>query len=197
MLALAGFGLGWFLSGRQVDSLGEGPGSARVATTTVPRPSTGPPRADMPRADVPGEDFPDLTRYPGSRRVEYERRASAGLVLVDTEYVAPAKLDDVRGFYRDVFRSEGWAVAGLDASEGEWDFFVTKGEREAVIEIESRGELVEIETEVSEPRKDGEAPGESSSSRASERSASATAPAGPGDFGDDYDDDYDDGLEDD
>jgi hypothetical protein len=192
ILALVGFGLGWFLSGWQVASLREEPGSPRVVTTTVTRPST-----DLPESDVRGKDFSDLPRYPDSRRVEYQRRASAGLVLVDTEHVAPAKLDDVREFYRDIFRTEKWSVAGLDVSEDEWDFFVNKGEREAVIESESRGELVEIEIEVSEPRKGGEASGKTPSSRESERPETTAAPSGPGDFGDDYDDDYDDDLEDD
>jgi hypothetical protein len=66
-----------------------------------------------------------------------------------------------------------------------------------VIEIESRGELVEIEIEVSEPRKDGEALGKTPSSQRSERPEPTAEPSGPGDFGDDYDDDYDDDLEDD
>lgn len=192
LLALAGFGLGWFLSGRQIANLQEGPGSPPAMTTTPAKPD-----AALPKAGVPGEEFSDLPRYPGSVRVEYQRRASdAGLVLVDTEYVTPAKLDDVREFYRNVFRSEKWTVAGLDASEDEWDFFVTKGEREAVIEIESRGELVEIEIEVSEPLKDGEAPGTTSSSQESRQPEPSASPSGPGDFGDDYDDDYDDDLDD-
>jgi hypothetical protein len=192
ILALVGFGLGWFLSGRQIASLKAGSGSPPVVTTTDTRPST-----TLPETEVPGKDFSDLPRYPGSVRVEYQRQASAGLALVDTEYIVPAKLDDVRGFYRDVFRSEEWAVAGSDISEDEWDFFVTKEEREAVIEIESRGELDEIEIEVSEPRKDGEALGKTPSSQRSERPEPTAEPSGPGDFGDDYDDDYDDDLEDD
>lgn len=192
ILTLAGFSLGWFLSGRQVASLSQGPGSPPVVTTTGTRPTT-----SLPEADVPGEDIPDLPRYPGSLRVEYQQRASAGLVLVDTEYVASAKLDDVREFYRNVFRSGKWSMAGLDVSEDEWDFFVTKGEREAVTEIELQGEFVEIEIEVSEPPKDGQAPGKTPSSQESERPDPTTAPSGPGDFGDDYDDDYDDDLEDD
>lgn len=193
ILALAGFGLGWFLSGRQIANLKEDPGSPPDVTTTNAKPD-----AALPKAGVPGEEFSDLPRYPGSVRVEHERRASdAGLVLVDTEYVTSAKLDDVREFYRNVFRSEKWTVAGLDVSEGEWDFFVTKGEKEAVIEIESRGELVEIEIEVSEPLKDGEVPGKLPSSQEPRQPEPSASPSGPGDFGDDYDDDFDDELEDD
>lgn len=193
ILALVGFGLGWFLSGRQVANLSEEPDSPRIVTTTVIRPST-----DLPESDARGKDFPDLPRYPDSRRVEYQEHESAGLVLVDTEYITSARLGDVRAFYRDAFRSEKWSVAGLDVSEDEWDFFVTKGQREAVIEIESRGsEPVEIEIEVSEPQKGGEASGKPPSSRESEQPETTAAPSGPGDFGDDYDDDYDDDLEDD
>jgi hypothetical protein len=150
MLALMGFGFGWFLSGQQIANLEEGPGSPSDLSNTTTKPD-----ASLPKADVPGEDFSDLPRYPGSVRTKYERRVSkVGLVLVDTEYVAAAELGDVRQFYRGVFRSEGWTVASLDVSEGEWDFLITKGDREAVIEIEIRRGLVETEIEVSEPQKD-------------------------------------------
>jgi hypothetical protein len=148
ILALVGFGFGWFLSGRQIANLKEGPGSQSAISNTTAKPD-----ATLPKADVPGEDFSDLPRYPGSVRTKYERRVStAGLILVDTEYVASAELADVREFYRGVFRNEGWTEAGLDVSEGEWDFLVTKGVREAVIEIEIREGLVETEIEVSEPQ---------------------------------------------
>lgn len=148
ILALVGFGFGWFLSGQQIANLREGPGSPSTTSNTTAKPD-----ATLPKADVPGEDFSDLPRYPGSVRTKYERRVStAGLILVDTEYVASAGLADVREFYRGVFRTEGWTEAGLDVSEGEWDFLATKGDREAVIEIEMRRGLVETEVEVSEPK---------------------------------------------
>jgi hypothetical protein len=148
ILALVGFGFGWFLSGRQIANLKEGPGSPSAISNTTAKSD-----ASLPKADVPGEDFSDLPRYPGSVRTKYERRVSkAGIILFDTEYVASAKLADVREFYRGVFQSEGWTVAGLDVTEGEWDFLVTKGVREALIEIEIRRGLVETEIEVSEPK---------------------------------------------
>ena len=185
ILALVGFGFGWFLSGRQIATLKEGPGSpSAVSTTTAESDVT------LPRADVPGEDFSDLPRYPGSVRVEYQRRVSkAGLVLIDADYVASARLDDVRKFYRGAFRSEGWTVAGFDVSEGEWDFFLTKGDREALIDIESRGargELVETEIEVSEPQKEGAIQRDSASPQRSGQSTPAPSPPGDSDvFGDD------------
>src|SRR5215217_1916145 len=130
MLALVGFGFGWFFSGQQIANLKEGPGSPSAISHTTAKPD-----ATLPRADVPGEDFSDLPRYPGSVRIEYQQRVSkAGLVVIDADYVASARLDDVRKFYRGAFRSEGWTVAGFDVSEGEWDFFLTKGDREALID---------------------------------------------------------------
>jgi hypothetical protein len=177
MLALVGFGFGWFLSGWQIANLEEGPSSPSDLSNTTPKPD-----ASLPKADVPGEDFSDLPRYPGSVRTKYERRVSkAGLILFDTEYVASAELAEVREFYRGVFRTEGWTVASLDVSEGEWDFLVTKGVREAVIEIEIRRGLVETEIEVSEPQKERTIQRESASPQRPEQAAPAPSTAPPSD----------------
>lgn len=181
ILALVGFGFGWFLSGRQIANLREGPGSPSTTSNTPAKPD-----ATLPKADVPGEDFSDLPRYPGSVRTKYERRVStAGLMLVDTEYVTSARLSDVREFYRRVFRTEGWTEAGLDVTEGEWDFLVTKADREAVIEIEIRRGLVETEIEVSEPRKEKEARKDSVSTKRPKQAAPdpSTSPSSDGDDG--------------
>jgi hypothetical protein len=181
MLALVGFGLGWFLSGQQIANLEEGPSSPSAISNTTTKPD-----ASLPKADVPGEDFSDLPRYPGSVRTKYERHVSkVGLVLVDTEYVASARLSDVREFYRGVFRSEGWTVASLDVSEGEWDFLVTKGAREAVIEIEIREGLVETEIEVSEPQKEKPIQRDSASPQRPEQPTPAPSTTPPSDGDDD------------
>jgi hypothetical protein len=182
ILALVGFGFGWFLSGQQIANLKEGPDSPSAIPNTTAKPD-----ATLPKADVPGEDFSDLPRYPGSVRTKYERRVSnAGIILFDTEYVASAELADVREFYRGVFRSEGWTVAGIDVTEGEWDFLVTKGVREALIEIEIREGLVETEIEVSEPQKEKEARKDSASPQRPKQAAPApsTPPPSGGDEGD-------------
>jgi hypothetical protein len=177
ILALVGFGFGWFLSGRQIANLKEGPGSPSAISTTTAKSD-----ASLPKADVPGEDFSDLPRYPGSVRTKYERRVSkAGFILFDTEYVASAELAVVREFYRGVFRSEGWTVASLDVSEGEWDFLLTKGVREAVIEIEIRRGLVETEIEVSEPQKETEVQKDSASPQRQPTPAPSTTPPSDGD----------------
>jgi hypothetical protein len=192
-LALVGFGLGWFLSGQQIANLREDPGSRSAISTTTEKSD-----ATLPKADVPGEDFSDLPRYPDSVRVEYHRGVSkAGLVLVDTDYFTSAKLDHVREFYRGVFRSEKWMVAGFNISEGEWDYLVTKGDREAVIEIEQLGELVEIEIDVSDPQQRTEDQKKPASLQRPEQAAPApsTTPASDGDY--DFGDDYNDGFDDD
>jgi hypothetical protein len=181
MLALVGFGFGWFLSGQQIANLEEGPSSPSAISNTTTKPD-----ASLPKADAPGEDFSDLRRYPGSVRVKYQRRVSkVGLVLIDTEYVASARLGDVRQFYRGVFRSEGWTVASLDVSKGEWDFLVTKGDREAVIEIEIRKGLVETEIEVSEPQKEKAIQRDSASPQRPEQPTPAPSTTPPSDGDDD------------
>ena len=181
MLALVGFGFGWFLSGQQIANLEEGQSSPSAISNTTAKPD-----ASLPKADVPGEDFSDLPRYPGSVRTKYERRVSkAGLILFDTEYVASAELAEVREFYRGVFRSEGWTVASLDVSEGEWDFLVTKGDREAVIEIEMRRGLVETEIDVSEPPKEKAIQRDSSSPQRPDQPTPAPSTTPPSDGDDD------------
>jgi hypothetical protein len=182
-LALVGFGLGWFLSGQQIANLKEDPGSPSAISNTTAKPDVA-----LPKADVPGKDFADLPRYPGSVRVEYQRHESGDeLVLVETEHLSSAELDKVRAYYRSVFRSEKWTVAGFDVSDGEWVFFVVKGKREAIVEIGPRGGLLEIEMQMTEPQKDGEASDtESSSSQRSERTSPALLSTSPSD--DHYDD---------
>jgi len=107
----------------------------------------------IPAMDVPGEDIADLPRYPGAVRVEYRQSTAEQLLLTEVEYVVAAPLDTVRDFYRDLFYVQGWSVADLGFYQGEWTFFVIMDEREAHIEVEARGELVEVELELSEPQR--------------------------------------------
>lgn len=111
------------------------------------------PTADMsvPALDMPGKDVPGLPRFPGSTRVEYRQVSSGDLLETEVEYVMTGDLEPVHDFYRDVFDNEGWVVADLGIYQGEWTFFVINGEREALVEIEARGPLVEVEIEVTEP----------------------------------------------
>jgi hypothetical protein len=60
----------------------------------------------------------------------------------------------VREFYREVFRAEGWVEADIGVMSGEVFFFVTKGEREVVVEIEERPDFTEIEIEETKPLAD-------------------------------------------
>lgn len=106
----------------------------------------------IPAMDVPGEDIVDLPRYPGAVRVEYRQSTAEQLLLTEVEYVVAAPLDTVRDFYREIFYAQGWSVADLGFYQGEWTFFVIMDEREAHVEVEARGELVEVELELSEPQ---------------------------------------------
>lgn len=138
-LVLAGFFAGWLLSPRQlVDASPE----STVPQATVPT---------APREDAPGADVPDMPRYPGSIRAEYERERLEGFVATDIEYVTTDDPAAVREFYREVFRTEGWDEADIGAVLGEFYYFVTKGEREVVVEIEKRPEFTEIEIEETKP----------------------------------------------
>jgi len=137
-----------------------------------------------PSEDVPGEDVPGLPRYPGSVRDEYEREEADDLVVTNVGYVAAvSSLDTVREFYRDTFREEDWSVANAEFSEGRWSFLVTHNEREALVEFGaragSRGGLIEIRIELSEPPPEEETTSgsESASSTSTTTPTPASAPA--------------------
>ncbi|MBA2362116.1 MAG: hypothetical protein H0V86_01135 [Chloroflexia bacterium] len=141
-VGLGGLTLGRLLADPDVSTVGN---SGR---TSVPLPTT---ISFTSRSDVPGSDIETIPRYPGSVRVEYRRSVDQRLLKTEVEYVVTADLEPVHDFYREIFRVHRWLVADLGFSQGEWTFFLVEAEREAVIEIESRGELVEVEIELSEP----------------------------------------------
>ncbi len=155
ILTLAGFAAGWTWTGwRPAGSTDE---VASSSAPTSPEKTTSQIREksafSLPREDVPGRDVPDLPRYPGSVRVEYERKEQGLLVLTGVGYLSHAKLDLVRGFYRGVFRSENWTVANAEFSEDEWIFLVIDGGREAVIELgPRRSGITRVDIELIEPR---------------------------------------------
>jgi hypothetical protein len=115
--------------------------------------------SSLPSEDVLGEDILGLPRYPDSVRTAYEREETGNLVETRVGYGATAPgLDAVREFYRDTFREEDWSVENAEFSEGTWTFLVTQDEREALVEFEtraeSRGGLVDIRVDLSEPPPD-------------------------------------------
>lgn len=124
----------------------------------APVPDTPPASAAVPTADltvpvmdVPGEDIAGLPPYPDMRRVEYRQVIMGDLLETEVEYVMEGDLEPVHDYFRGVFDAEGWDVADLHIFQGEWTFFVIKDEREALVELESRGPLVEVEIELTEP----------------------------------------------
>ena len=151
-LVLVAIGASWVLTRQQSES-----GSAihpedkttisELTTASDPKPA-----ASLPAEDVPGKDIPDIPRYPGSVRVEYERIEQDLLVFTRVKYLSHARVDVIRGFYRGFFRSKNWTVANAEFSEGEWTFLIVHGEREAQVRFEphSRG-ITRVDIELSEP----------------------------------------------
>ncbi len=138
-LVLASFYAGWLLAPRQ---LGDASPESTAPLATVPT---------APQEDVPGADVPGMPRYPDSIRAEYEREQLEDLVATDVEYVTTDDPAAVQDFYREVFRTGGWAEADVGVVSGEFFYFVTKDEREVVVEIEERPEFTEIEIEETKP----------------------------------------------
>jgi hypothetical protein len=153
-LLLLGFATGWAVVGCQVAGAGmSDPSPTPIRATTQ--------SWSVPRRDVPGTDISSLPRYANSTRVEYRRAVEGEFIVTEVEYVTQDGLEAVHSFYRDVFRAKHWSVADLGFSQGEWTFFLISGTREAVIEIEARGPVVEVEIELSEPHSKGDDDGAS------------------------------------
>jgi hypothetical protein len=151
-LVLTGFLAGWALNHQRSERFTEvdSPNKTPLPEQTAPR--TPEPVARIPSEDVPGAEISDLPRYPRSVRVEYERGQREGLKVVRARYLTRDGLDAVRGFYRGVFRAEGWKVANVEFSEDRWTFLVVHGEREANIMIEPHGRgVTRVDIELSEP----------------------------------------------
>ena len=169
-------------------------GGAALGVLVVDRLPEATPEADVvvPTAsarltsDVEGDEIAQLPRYPGSVRTASVREQQGSMVVTSAEYVASAKLDDVRAFYRRIFRERDWDLVELDFATGEWIFLVERGARAALVEIESDGLRTVIDIETEKPI----------------RAQNAVDPPPPpppppppddGDDGDDGDDDGDDG----
>jgi hypothetical protein len=107
--------------------------------------------ASIPAEDARGEALPGLPRPPGSVRTGYSTEEADGLALVRAAYLAMEGPDAVRGFYRGVFREEGWQVANVEYSGDVWYFLVLRGGLEAGVEVAPRDGGSEVEIELSAP----------------------------------------------
>jgi hypothetical protein len=151
-LALVAIGASWVLTRQQPESVSAVHPEAKTATSERTTPSTTKPTMSLPAEDVPGKDVPALPRYPGSVRIEYERKEQDLLLFAWVMYLSRARVDVIRGFYRGVFRAQGWEVANAEFSEGEWTFLVVHGEREVEVRMEPyRRGVTRIVMELSEP----------------------------------------------
>jgi hypothetical protein len=115
--------------------------------------SASPAATDEPvAADVRGSDLADLPRFPGSVRTDYVRQRQGSAQVTAIVYAsADAELDDVRAFYRRIFRERAWELIELDFSSGEWIFLVERKGRVALVEIEDHGRRVIVEIELERP----------------------------------------------
>jgi hypothetical protein len=151
-LVLVAIGASWVLTRQQSESVSVAPQEDKTVIAEPTTRAATKPAPSLPAEDVPGKDIPDLPRYPGSVRVEYERKEQDLLIFTRVRYLSHARVDVIRGFYRGVFRAEGWKVANVEFSEGEWTFLVVHGGREANVKIEPHGRNVtRMDIVLSEP----------------------------------------------
>lgn len=190
--AIVGLLLGGFAVGRAANEM--------IQAETVPNPSPSPMDVTggeilLPTIDAEGDDFATLPRYPGSVRTQYVAERRGPFRTVDQEYLVAAPLDEVRAFYRAAFHNHGWVVADLGFEFGEWVYVLVDGQREAVVELEARGSVTEIELELSEPVEGVPDPSPTPVAPTPVQPAPPPAPPAPppggGDDDDDDDDDFD------
>jgi hypothetical protein len=181
ILVVAGFLAGWLLNSQRPERFTEvdSPGRTTPSEQTSPRPQE--PATRIPSEDVPGGEISNLPRYPGSVRVEYERAQQDGLKIIRVKYLTRDELDAVRGFYRGVFRGEGWKVANVEFTKDQWTFLVLHGERETNIKIEPYGRgATRVDLAFSEPLPEKEpAPKERSQKREDDPAPQELAPPQP------------------
>jgi hypothetical protein len=178
-LVLATIGVSWMLTREQPQSVRAIQLEDEAAEPKRTTPSNTKPKTSLPAEDVPGRDVPELPRYPNSVRVEYERKEQDLLVFTRVKYLSHARVEVIRGFYRGVFRAEGWKVANVEFSEGEWNFLVVHGEREATIEVEPYGrDAARIDIVLSEPLPKKE-PAQNAKSQKREAKPAPQEPAPP------------------
>jgi hypothetical protein len=159
----------------------------RLPPSVSDTPSRSPaPSEQPPAADVRGRDLADLPRFPGSVRTDYLRERQGSTEVTAIVYAAAdAELDDVRGFYRRIFREHAWELIELDFSGGEWTFLVEREGRLALVEIEDHRRRIIVEIELERPIA-AHTPSSPSTPRPQ---APAPAPPPPGDDDDGTDDD--------
>ena len=179
-LIIIAIGTSWVLTRQQSQSVSATHQENTKALSEQTTVSNTKPTTSLPAEDVPGRDMPGLPRYPGSVRVEYERKEQDRLVFTAVRYLAQARLDVIRGFYRGVFRSKNWSVANAEFSGGEWTFLVVEGELEAEVRIEphSRG-VSRIVIESSEPLPEKEPAPKKTPQKRDARPATQEQPASP------------------
>lgn len=155
-LVLLGFCLGWASHGARLAGETAANREAGYEDLAVSPEVSSP--AELPRTDVPGQDLALFPRHPNSVRTKHERVLDDGLVVTEIKYMTSAPTDEVREFYRGALQPGTWTVADVEFSKGDWSFFLLSGDREAVVEIEPQNGaeegLVEIEFELSEPRRE-------------------------------------------
>ncbi len=138
--------LGGFAAGRVVTTMQLAEPSPRAEGSPT---GTGDPA--LPVVDVDGDDLDRLPRYPGAVRTEYEIRDGDGVRTILLEYLVASPVDDVRVFYRAMFGEHGWTVADQTVNFGEWIYILVDDSVEAIVKLESRGDVTEIDIDMTAP----------------------------------------------
>jgi hypothetical protein len=186
MMAIVGIAIlvGGFSAGRLIGQLAAVPPEPQASPSASLEP------IELPEVDRPGRDIARLPRYPGSVRIEYDRRVRAAAVVIRVAYAARAARSDVRSFYADVFRENGWEIVDLDFSGNTWSFDVEQGRLRATVELSSDDAVVRVRMEL--VRSAPQAPDPTPQEPEQPPQPATPPPDDDDDEGDDDDDDDDD-----
>jgi hypothetical protein len=110
-----------------------------------PTPSARATPVPIPAVDVPGSDLDDLPRYGGSVRTFHRLDdLGQGRSLLRLEYLAEARLDEVRAHYVRAFRTHQWTIDDIDFTFDEWAFSISRDGREATVMLREQGGAIEV-----------------------------------------------------
>jgi hypothetical protein len=121
-----------------------------VAPSPAPTSATTP--APSPSKAAPSPAVDDVLPPPDGASHTATRTGRDDRVREVTEvYRVPASVDTVRAHYREVLRSGGWTLTGVETEGGEWELDARHGRREVEVELRPAGDETIVEVTVSDP----------------------------------------------
>ena len=92
-----------------------------------------------------------LPEFPGATLSEFREEVFGDERLTEIEYLVDSAVPEVQAHYQAAFARGGWTVTDTKWVHGEWVYTMSRGARRAIVEIEHRDGVTEVEVELTEP----------------------------------------------